>query len=232
MKVNIPVMKECPNYGHWKKMVKIWCSVTDVAKDKQADVLILTLDADGQNLALRVSEEDRHKGDGSGVDEILKVLDTLYEQNKSQKIYSAFEEFEHFVREPSMSVAKYISEYEMKVSALTDLEVNLPDPLLAYKLLKNASLTEDCTRIVRATCKELKLEDMKNAILNVFDVRLGSSSKCGQSFGNQENFPVKTESVDVMETRHSQAKYGSYEQRGFSGKTPVNAPPNDDPLIF
>ena len=183
-------MNDCPNYGHWKKMVNIWCSVTEVAKEKQADVLILTLDADGQNLALKVTDEQRRRPDGSGVTEIIKVLDTLYEQNKTQKIYSAYEEFEQFARNYTMSIAKYISEFEIKVEALKDLEINLPDSLLAYKLLKNATLSEDCTRIVRATCKELKMDDMKNAILNVFDVRLDSSSRCGQSSsrGDQEKF--------------------------------------------
>ena len=63
----------------------------------------------------------------------------------------------------------------MKINNLKELKVELPDSLLAYKLLANAGLTDDVTRIVRATCKDLKLQDMKNAIFVAF-------SNC---YGNQ-----------------------------------------------
>ena len=42
-------------------------------------------------------------------------------------------------------------------------DIKLPEPLLAYKLLKGASLDEEARRVVRATCKELKLSEMKKS---------------------------------------------------------------------
>ena len=47
----MPVMKDCPNYGHWKKMIKVWCLVTEVKAEKHAELILLTLDSYGQNLA-------------------------------------------------------------------------------------------------------------------------------------------------------------------------------------
>lgn len=225
MKVDIPIMKECPNYGHWKKMIRVWCNVTAVAKTKQAECILLSLDSDGQNLALQVTETERKNEDGSGVNKILERLDSLYEQNTTQQIFSAFEEFEVFKRDTSMSIAKYISEFDMKVTKLKDLAVNLPDSLLSYKLLKNANLSEDCTRIIRATCKELKLVDMKQAILNIFDVRLSTSGAGGSrynsasssSFENDgipitEPFNIKTEPSDAFQSRYSERHDDNYHE--------------------
>ena len=72
MKVQIPLMKNCPNYGHWKNLINVWVSVTEVEKQKQADCIILNLDTDGQNLSLQVTEAERRKEDGSGVTKILE----------------------------------------------------------------------------------------------------------------------------------------------------------------
>ena len=82
-------MKDCPNYGHWKRLIKVWIAVTSVNKAKQADCIILTLDSDAQANALKVKEEDRRKDDGSGVTLVLKELDALYEQNKVVSVMSA-----------------------------------------------------------------------------------------------------------------------------------------------
>ena len=215
-------MKECRNYTPWKKMIMIWCSVTEVATSKQADMILLTLDSDGQNLALQVAGELRKATDGSGVKAVLKKLDELYEQNQTQQMFSAFEEFEQFKRDPSMSIAKYISAFDMKVSCLKDLEVTLPDSILAYKLLKNAGLSEDCTRIVRATCKELKLSSMKQSILNIFDVRLNSSGANGGDSSSMncdvpnsvetEPFSIKTEPSDTYYGRYSERSDDNYHE--------------------
>ena len=105
-RIEIPDMKKCPNYSQWKRLINVWTSVTTVAATKQADCLLLTLDSDAQNLALQVPDADRQKEDGSGVQKIMERLDTLYEQNTNQKLFSAFEEFENFKRTSEMPLAK------------------------------------------------------------------------------------------------------------------------------
>ena len=65
----------------------------------------------------------------------------------------------------------------MIVSKLKSLGIDLPDSLLAYRLLKSAALGDEARTIVRATCKEMKLKDMKMALLNVFEAIFGFSSE-------------------------------------------------------
>ena len=98
-------------------------AVTTIAPEKQADCILLTLETDGQNLALQVPVDERRNRDGTGVTKILKQLDTLYEQNTTQKLFSSFEDFENFKRKPEVPLAKYISEFELKVTELKALKV-------------------------------------------------------------------------------------------------------------
>ena len=227
MKVDIPSMKECPNYSHWKNLINVWKSVTSVAKEKQADCILLTLDSDAQSLALQVPDAERKAADGTGVAKVLEKLDTLYEQNLTQKLFTAFEDFENFKREPDMSLAKFISAFEMKSKELADLKVVLPQSLLAFKLLKSANLGDECTRIVRVAVNtnsptdisKLTLETMKATILNAFDVRLETQGSSSSSMGNQiatpctQPFDIKSEPLDVYQSR-TNSRRDSYNGNG------------------
>ena len=214
MKTPVPLMSNCPNYTHWKNLIKVWLEVTDVAKEKLADQILLTLDTDGQNLVFQVPEAERRDKDGKGVDKILLKLDTLYDKNTTQKLFSAFEKWEVYRRTPEMSLSKYISGFEMKIQELKDLKVTLPESLLAFRLLKYAGLSEDVARIVRVACNTnatgaegLTLEIMKTTMLNAFDCRLEPSTS---SFGSSqpevtsvEPFQIKSEPQDTFFARES-----------------------------
>ena len=215
MKATIPLMKSCPNYSHWKKMIEVWASVTEVPKEKQTNCIILTLESDGQNLALQIPDVERSAPDGSGVKKLLEKLDSLYEKNKTQRIFQAFEEFfEPHSRPHSTSIAKYISEFDMKISNLKDLGVSLPDSVLAYQLLKSAGLNEQVAQIVRATCRDLTLDDMKNAILNVHDVRLKADGESSQSSSWVSDHNIKQEPDSAFLSNQSSSDFTGNQYRG------------------
>ena len=230
--VSVPIMKDCPNYSHWKQLISVWRAVTTLAKPKQADVIILTLDSDAQSTAMRVAEADRRKEDGSGVDLVIKELDALYEKNITQRLFSAYEEFEAFTRPSDMSIAKFISDFGNKVKVLSDMDVKLPESLLAFKLLKNANLGEECSRIVRVAVnttnpsdiKQLTLQNMKTTILNAFDVRLNSETPSSSNSGGSQSsqYGIKEEPLDVFQSR-GDSRRNSYpsqvdDQRPYQNK--------------
>ena len=194
-------MSKCPNYSHWKSLVEVWQDLTELSSDKRADALLLTLDPDGQNLAMQVPREERKADDG--VAKILEKLDTLYEQNTTQKLFSVFEKFEMFRRAPETSLAKYISDFEIITNELKALKVVIPEALLAFKLLKYAGLSEECARIVRIACntnakgaEALTMENMKTTILNAFDCRLEPKSSC--SFSGKDSEKTSPQVVEPI----------------------------------
>ena len=99
------------------------------------------------------------KEDGSSVKTLLKKLDSIYDLDKEQKQYLFYEGFEEYKRTSGISVQNYIS----------NLRIDLSQPVLAYRLLKNANISEEETTIVRGTAKKLDLDEMKLALLRVFD---------------------------------------------------------------
>ena len=235
-------MKDCPNYNHWKSLINIWVEVTDVPKPKQADNILLTLETDAQNLALQVSNEERRNPDGSGVTKLLEKLDSLYEQNSTQKLFTAFEEWESYRRTPGMSLPKYISGLEIKIEELKALKVSLPEELLAFRLLRYAGLNEEIARAVRLACntnvdgpEALTFKKMKATILSAFDCRLETAST--NAFNSQqevshvptvEPFRVKEEPLDTFFTSRTSGR-GIYRDRGKYRSTepypnPQNAP--------
>ena len=156
----------------------------------------------------------------------------MYEQNITQQLFSAFEDFEIFRRSEDMSLAKYISEFELKATELKNLKVQLPEELLAFKLLKNANLSEECSRIVRIACNTnaaadtgsgLTLAAMKSTILNAFDCRLDVKAT-GYVSGNtdatgtvsMEPFKIKSE---PSETFYSSSRRSRGENSGYYGKS-------------
>ena len=200
-RIDIPSMTGAPSYDHWKNMIRMWTKITATAVKQQALAITLTLPVEGQKLAMQIIAE-LEKEDGTSVEKLLTKLDELYELNKDKKIFSAFEAFEQFKRPEDMPVVKFIAGFDERVNELNAVDIKLPEPLLAYKLLKGASLDEEARRVVRATCKELKLSEMKKALLNVFEARFQFSNG-GQST-NSSFEPTSSQfikSVPVYQTR-------------------------------
>ena len=90
----------------------MWTKVTSCEKKKQAVAIAFTLQVYGQKLAMQISETEMEKEDGSGVNTLLKKLDDLYELNKDQRIYAAYEAFEQFKRPDEMAIVKFIAAFD------------------------------------------------------------------------------------------------------------------------
>ena len=109
LKIDIPRMDSAPSYDHWKSMIKMWSKITTTDKKKQAVVVTLTLPVEGQKLAMQIT--DKLEQD-DGLEVMLKKLDKLYELNKDQKIYAAYEAFKQFKRPQDMPLVKLIAAIE------------------------------------------------------------------------------------------------------------------------
>ena len=179
----------------------MWSTITTTEKKKQAVVVTLTLPVDGQKLAMQITSELEKE---DGLDLLLKKLDELYELNKDQKIYAAYEAFEQVKRPHDMPLVKFIAAFEERINELTSVGITLPDSLLAFRLLKSANVDEESRRVVRATCTDLKLAEMKRALLCVFEASFefskatnygAPSTSAGPQFEPMASSQIKSEPV-------------------------------------
>ena len=99
--------------------------------------------------------------------------------------------------------------YEYLYSKLIRFEIKLPEGVQAYFLLKAANISEENERLARATCGEMKYENMKECIKNFF----GDSTSGGGSDGGAP--AVRSEPV-FQSSHHEDVNYtsGSSSWRG------------------
>ena len=158
----------------------------------------------------------------SGVDELIKELKTPYDKDAEQAAFIAYKEFETFQRPPSMSILGYINEFERRNNKIKSKKIELPDAVLAYRLLKSANVSEEKQTLARATISKLTFEDMKKQLKAIFDQQADSLNQ--QEY---KDVPVKIEptyhSQDVQndseEKRvlYSKSQLHNNNSRGFKG---------------
>ena len=108
-----------------------------------------------------------------------------------------------------MNIIEFLVHYEYLYSKLIRFEIKLPEGVQAYFLLKAANISEENERLARATCGEMKYENMKECIKKIF----GDSTSGGGSDGGAP--AVRSEPV-FQSSHHEDVNYtsGSSSWRG------------------
>ena len=146
-------------YSQWKREVRIWQLGTTVNKSKQAAHVFSMLTGKVREHVSRLSLEVF--GSETGLDRMLADLDVYYKKDEAQTLFMAVENLETYRRSKDESITDYIEEFSRRndlVKEQIDNEDALHNGVLAYRLLKQASLTENEQRLVRATIGHKLLE--------------------------------------------------------------------------
>ena len=133
--------------------------MTDLGKKKQAPAIYLSLEGQVRRCCADIKVETLHSD--SGVYELIKKLKTLYDKDAEQAAFIAYEEFETFQKPPSTSILDDINEFERRNNKIKSKKIELPDAVLAYRLLKSANISEQKQTLARATISKLTFENMK-----------------------------------------------------------------------
>ena len=78
-----PSLSKAKNYDDWLKLVEIWQTVTDLETEKQGPVLLLSLEGDAQEVALKIDKSNLIKP--TGVKYVTDELDKLYKKDDTLK---------------------------------------------------------------------------------------------------------------------------------------------------
>ena len=176
VKINPPTLGE--NYERYKQELEAWKVITDVPKKKQGIAIALTLPDDHPSgIRAKVFEEikltDLDKG--TGLDSLLQFMDKNLGKDDITDQYEKFEEFEDY-RRSGENITEYIANFHQRYIRLEKLNMTLPKPVLAFKLLKSASLTKEERMLVLTGMdfeEKEKLYDQAKSSLKKF---MGDSS--------------------------------------------------------
>ena len=154
-------------------------------------------------------DRDKIKSD-TGLKEIVTCLNELYDKDKSQSAFAAYDDFTNFRRSKNASIQDYIVEFNLKYNKIKTYDMTLPDAVIAYYLLKCANLTEEQTNLCKATCTDLTYKSMRTQIEKVTS-NISSDSK--GATGNEESVNVTPQFYTFDEDEEFPCDYeASYEE--------------------
>ena len=208
-KTSPPVFnEETDTWTDYKKELEIWKALTTLEPKKQGPALYLQLQGKAKD-AVRNLEITKVTAE-NGITEIMNVLDELYNENENQSAYLAYSEFENFKRPSDMTTKDYIAKFEALNGNIRKYKMELPDGVLAYRLLNSANLNEEENKLCRATLTELRYDQMKAQLIQIF------GDKVAPGWG-RTNKDIKEETDTIF---YGKSKYrGGYNgNRGFSGR--------------
>lgn len=160
-----PMRKELP-YSEWKHEVQVWRAFTHLEKKKLGAALFLSLDGSTRDAAHEVQLAELN-GD-NGIDVLLTKLDGLFLTNQDNAAFEAYDAFERHQRPSDMHIFEYINSFERLYQKAKHFKLELPDGVLAYRLLRSANLSDAHEQLVRATLASLTYVNMKDQLKKIF----------------------------------------------------------------
>ncbi|XP_016523030.1 uncharacterized protein LOC107835207 [Poecilia formosa] len=161
-----PPFNEKTSYESWKNEIEIWRLVTDLDKKKQALAVTLSLSGRARESALEIAAE--HLNDDTGISVLLNKLDSGFLKEEKDRQYEGYTEFGRIDRRGDTSMMDYIIEFERRYNKLHKFKVELPDAVLAFKLLDTAGLNVKHKQLALTACSTVSFDSMKSALKRIF----------------------------------------------------------------
>ena len=172
-----PGFDEGKPYESWKNEIEIWSRVTELAKKKQALAVVLALSGSARETAMEIPVDDLNKDDGMTT--LIAKLDSMFLKEEKDQVYEAYSNFDRIKRDGGSSMADYIIEFEQRYSRIKKHKMELPDAVLAFKLLDTACLDVKDRQLALTACTDLTFASMKSALKRIF----GGKSSAAPSMG-------------------------------------------------
>ena len=219
-----PDLNQCKSYEAYKRELEAWAEVTDLAKNKQGNYVVLSLPNKsqyGDDLKERAFENisaDNLKSE-TGLEEVKKFLDQELGKNAIDDAIGKWEEFDSCRRTESQTLEEFISDFETKYNRIKSSGTKLPEEILAFMLLKRSGITQVEKTLVLS---RLNLEDKDNLFRNV---KLHMKNILGKRLQDQKKGPadsIKLEPSFLIENEHVLAAHGFYRKRANTAPSQKN----------
>ena len=126
-----PDLNECKSYKAFKRELKAWADVTDLAKKKQGNFIALSLPNKskfGDDLRERAFEKlslDELRED-AGLDKVISFLDEELGKNATEDIIDKWESFDNLKRGITQNYEDFINDFEAKYNHIKQAGLNMP----------------------------------------------------------------------------------------------------------
>ena len=153
-------------------------------------MVFLSLEGTAREAVLELDTAVHNSEDG--MKKLYEKLDTLFMEDINQSAFRAYETFENYQRLPGTSLEDFLIEFGRLVTKLKDFNILLPEPVLTFRALKSANITNDNEKLVKATVSKLTQSSMSEQLRKIMH---GHSSN--DSSPNTSPVMVKNE-MDIV----------------------------------
>ena len=129
-------------------------------------------------------------------------------QDENWRCFNNYLAFENYRRCENENIDQYLSEFDRRHYKLKECGVNLPDAVVACRLIKSCNLSEMHFQLALSTTPKMSFEDMRNTLKRLF-----AESGNNISSNSETAMPVKVENVK-SEPIQSEAFYSEKFSKG------------------
>ncbi len=172
--------------------------MTDVPKKKQSLAVILnSLTGQGKAKALEMGLDILNAD--TGLDNLITELDKLFKQDTIDLAYSAYTQFDKYVKTEDTHMLEYILEYERRYHQCEKYEMKLPDAVLSFKLLDGANLSQKERQLVLTAASDRQFQTMKSSLKRIFGE---SDNSFTSKEGGATGISIKQETAYIAQDRN------------------------------
>ncbi|CAG2223740.1 unnamed protein product [Mytilus edulis] len=214
-----PVFTEQKPYSRWIDEIKAWKALTDLDKKKMGIAIALSLPEEGLNsirdkvfsdLSLEALNAD------DGVDKLIEFMDKIFKKDELSEAYEAYSEFDRFRRSKVISMEEYVTEFEKLYNKTKKFKMELPQPVLAFKLLEYSELEMKDRQLVLTGVNYEQVESLFKQMATSLKKFFGQQAS--KDMGDR----IKVESACMAdeEVNYSRNRFGR--GRGYRGNQSSN----------
>ena len=136
-------------YATYEKDLKRWTTLTTLAPEKQANMVIHFIpDDDPIKEKIDTQMTDEELSCKEGITNLLKFLAEIYKTDDMGEAYDNYVEFVKLRRKPGVSIKTFISEWENSYHKVKNNGCEMSDMVLAFNVLDTADLSEMDRKLV------------------------------------------------------------------------------------
>ena len=225
----IPKFQSKEEYGTYRMKISIWEDMTDIDEEKRAGTLMMHLTGRPLEVALtcdRAKLKEKKTGNtvgNVGVALLLEKFDEVYYSKDA--LLEKYEKFNSMKR-GTENMAEFIQSYERKVNDLDGDGLKIPELIKAYELLLKANLSTGDEKLVRATCKTMTFDEVKQSLMRLNDAYLPSYASSSPKVKEVPIKIIKREPEDRVDEAPG-VMYNNYYKRPNNNNQSNNKPPRE-----
>ena len=195
------------DYEQWKKDIELWSCFTDLPKAKQGIAVHLSLSGRARKASSEIEVNELKSDDGLKL--LLIRLDRVFLQDANWKCFNTYLAFENYHRAKNCSIDEYLSEFDLRHYKLKECGVNLPDAVVACRLLKSCGLSDMHFQLALSTTTQMTFENMRSTLKKLF-------AESGHLLNDKSGLNSDVIKVEKVESDVADAFYGNHNRgRGW-----------------